>query len=1144
MSSRESHLEQIGREEGSATALSVYLLGGFRVFRGRRPVPDGAWRLRKAQVLVQVLALAPQNALHREQLMELLWPQRAPEVAARNLHQVLHAARKALSLPAAPQHSKAGQVLQVRQQVVRLQPQGPLWVDAAAFEEAAARARQAGQLEEYARALAFYSGHLLPESPYDEVFVQPRRRLAELRQRLLLEMAALYEAQSAWTEALANYDRVLAEDATVEAAVAGALRVCRSLADRHEAARYFNGYVRQIRDELGLEPDPEIVRLYQGCVELRPRPVPARQPTAPDAAGVPAGGSAPGHGPGLVPSTAALPLVGREPELKAMASGLADRSRGHIFFITGEAGIGKSRLVREACRQDGAAHVPSAFGYGVGWGETPPFGPWRQLLHEYEARTGRRRAGLPAPFGNGAPAPSVMELALDVAEFLAAGPPAVIVLEDLHWFDPGSLQLLRHALPRLRRSTVHLMVTCRDEEISAAAQLEQTVQALMRFEAQVLNLRRLGRAEVQALAASVGRPQRAQLVYERSGGHPFFAYHLLLAHGTELPWTIKQALAQQLGALQPASTTILQIAAVFGATFSAETVQEAARVSSEQMSATLKEGLQHGILRRQGLGYVFSHELFRQALTENLSAGQRASLHRRAAAASENPDEKAYHLGAAGDRAAVPLLHAAGRRAMLWGALEQAHRHFQRALQLAPENDPLRGELLLLLAVRIDIDPSPLQRAQQKELLEQAITAAAKAQDKLVQGLAQHYLAEILFMQEDERSLDMLEQALQLLAQVEDDQRAADLKALLDRRLLLNPGLLNLMYALRKYGPAGDPVAASRAAVADRAPWLGGYEDRIAAGFAHIIKGNVVLAVEELLAAGERAMVTRSYSAAAAAFTVACNLYLWHLGTDRAGIESIVERVGEAMERARQRTGSDPFPDDNLLLPYWFWYGHWDRVRQAYENFVAAGGVFNDSMALLGYVYGVVVLGEQGNSQAALEGSKILLPPGGPGRPPELKESAPQMAYIVVAIGMLLTAGEYTLARAWLKTLDAWHGGPRPNRITESWTLIQWAEWHRAQGDAGSVVRKAQEALALTKDMPSTWVDFNAWRLLGAVGGAKATDYLDRAIDLAQRCGYPFDLARGLLERGRSQDLVQAKEIFTQLGAEPYLQKIRRMAGN
>src|SRR5690606_42117322 len=116
--------------------------------------------------------------------------------------------------------------------------------------------------------------------------------------------------------------------------------------------------------------------------------------------------------------------------------------------------------------------------------------------------------------------------------------------------------------------------------------------------------------------------------------------------------------------------------------------------------------------------------------------------------------------------------------------------------------------------------------------------------------------------------------------------------------------------------------------------------------------------------------------------------------------------------------------------------------------------------------------------------------------------------------------------------------GPRPSLVNHGWTLVEWAEWHRARGDIPAMRRAAREALDLTRRAPATSVAFNAHRLLGAAGGPEAPDHLARALDLAQRCGFPFDIARALLERGRPDDLVEARRIFASLGARPYLARV------
>ncbi|HLS88111.1 MAG TPA: AAA family ATPase [Sphingobacteriaceae bacterium] len=1167
----------------TATTLTIRLLGGFRVLIGNDPVPARAWRLRKAQVLVQMLALAPHHALHREQIMDLLWPHHAPAAAARNLHQVVHAARRALAGAAGPDHTASvGNPVVVRQQVVRLQPEGRLWVDALVFEKAAAQALETGEASSLDAALALYEGTLLPENPYDDAFAEPRRRLADLRLRLLQEKAAAAKAAGHWEEALAVYRTILDDDPTLESNLADLLRVCRFLNARDEAARYFKAYRRQISRELGLDPNPELVRLFQwvrqgqgstgwtgtglsgskgsggskpastsGATARRgagPAPktttgrgaVPATKTTDgdEDGAGIRTGSLPPAHQPAV--ATAGLPLVAREAELSAITTALADRSQGHIFVIAGEPGIGKSRLVQEASRQAVAMGLPVAMGFGIGPDETPPFGPWRQILHEYSAGTGRSRRDLPAPLGEAAPSPSGMELALELAAFLTAGPPAVIVLEDLHWFDAASIQLLHHGLTRYSRSPVHLLITCRSQSLDTRRELASLTRALIGRGARWLELPRLDVNAVKILARAMGRPERASLVHERSGGNPFFACQLLLADGTQLPWTVKQAVAERLAAVGKETLPVLRIGAVLGIAFTAKTLQAATGLPGDRVDSALDESLQQGIIRRQEGGYSFDHPLVREVLTEGLSRSERVKLHRLAAAASDDPDEIAYHLGAAGDPAAVPQLLAAGRRAMLWGADQQAKRHFRRALELASPHDPVRCELMLLLAVRTEAEVAAPALAEQRELLDTAIVEAQRTGDALVVGLACRLLAESLFLHNDDRALDLYERSLNALAQAGDSPRAEELKALVDRRVMVNPGHSPLMYALHRHSPEADPVTAVQSAV-DRVPWLRSFEERWAAGFAHIMQGNVEQAAEEMLAGGERAFAARNYITAACCFAAANNLRLLHMGTDRKSIDAIAGRVMEAMEQARRLSENDPFPDDNLMMPYWYWYGQWDKVRQAYDVFVAAGGTISDSVALFGYVYGAEVTREQGNPRASLIAYQPLLPAGGPGSSPGILHFMPHMAYITLAIKSMIAAGEHDMAKAWLDTIDAWQQGPRPNRVNQSWLLIQRAEWHRAQGDLAAMGRAAAGALAMARNMPATWVELNGLRLLGAAGGAQAGDCMARALELAEACGYPFEIARIRLERGRPDDLAAAREIFTRLGARPYLEQIRTM---
>lgn len=1082
-----------------------------------------------------MLALAPQHALHREPVMEQLWPQQSPTTAAKNLHQVLHFARRALagatrSHDATHRQQSPVAYLEVRQQVIRLQPVGRVWVDVHAFEQAAKFARHQQNALAYEKALALYEGDLLPESPYDEMFAESRRKLSNLHLALQLEKAALDEAAGSWKAALDTYRRILTNDATVEAAVAGLLRSCGALGARDEAARYFAAYISQIQNELDLEPDPELKRLFDtvtagGSAVVAPSPVMTDTDTGDEIAS--------DRGAVVIGT---LPLVGRDRELHIVSAALRNTQQGTIFVVTGEPGIGKSHLIREVCRQASEAGLRTALGFGAGPGETetPPFGPWRQVLHEYSARTGRSGVGLPPPLGNGPRSVSTQELALDVAEFLITGPPAVIVFEDVHWFDAASIDMLRLALPRFRHSPVHMLLSCRSQYLGPDSHLRSLSESLLGIAATWLELEPLSRAGIETLAGLAGRPEQAGIVYERSGGNPFFAAHLLAATGTELPWTIRQAIAERLHSLRGSSLSILRVAALLGTKFEAGALQGVVDLSQQEVDHALADALEKAIVRRSGNAYAFAHDLWRQSLLESIPQHERMQLHRRAAAIVSDPDAAAYHLGEIGDPQAVPALVEAARRAMQWGALEHAHRYLERALHLAAPNDPLRWEIMLLLAVR----NNPDQVAAQHQRLQAVIGGAEKCGDFLVAGLARRLLAEILFMRNDERALDVFDQSLADMATAGDDPRSARLETLVANRILMYPGLPTLMHALLRHKQGGDAAAVALEMLSHPSVRTRSSEDRLAAAFALMINGEVLGAVDGMVAGGERAMAVRSYVTATWCFATAVNLCLWQCGTERTRIESIVGRMREAAERARERMGVDPFPGDNYMLPYWYWYGQWDRVRRVYDVFVDAGGTLNGTVAGFGYVYGAEVIREQGEPYHALRAYAALLPPAGPGSKPGLIHYLPQMAYITLAVRTMIAAGEFEMARAWLKTVDSWHQGPRPSPVNHAWTLIEWAEWHRAQGNLDAMRNSAMAALKVVRGMPARWVECNAHRLLGAAGGSDSADNLARAIDLAERCGFPLEIARARLERGRGHDLQIARRIFEQLGAKPYLKRL------
>jgi predicted ATPase len=168
---------------GTMQKASVTLLGGFAAAAGGNSVPDSTWRLRKAKELVKLLALADGHRLHREQAMDALWPDRAPDSAGNNLNQAVHAARRALGAEA----------ITLLDGVLRLEAD----VDVETFESAASDATHERTAQACRRALALYGGELLPENRYDDWASLERERLAELHLELEQMLAELGGARPA-----------------------------------------------------------------------------------------------------------------------------------------------------------------------------------------------------------------------------------------------------------------------------------------------------------------------------------------------------------------------------------------------------------------------------------------------------------------------------------------------------------------------------------------------------------------------------------------------------------------------------------------------------------------------------------------------------------------------------------------------------------------------------------------------------------------------------------------------------------------------------------------------------------------------------------------------------------------------------------
>ncbi|WP_250005343.1 AAA family ATPase [Actinoplanes sp. M2I2] len=226
--------------------LRLRLLGGFEVEVAGRVVPGNEWRRSGATALVKVLAL--RGRLHRDQVVDLLWPEADAALGGRRLDKALHFARRVLGADRLP----------LRDGMVGLAP-ADLWVDVDAFESAA----RAGDLE---GALALYTGDLLPENRFDDWTEDRRAQLRATVVPLLLERSTRAEPP----QAEADLVRLIALDPLHEDAYAGLIRLESARGRRHLALRWYDRLAVRLREDLGVEPRADLQQVRRTLLASGP----------------------------------------------------------------------------------------------------------------------------------------------------------------------------------------------------------------------------------------------------------------------------------------------------------------------------------------------------------------------------------------------------------------------------------------------------------------------------------------------------------------------------------------------------------------------------------------------------------------------------------------------------------------------------------------------------------------------------------------------------------------------------------------------------------------------------------------------------------------------------------------------------------
>lgn len=415
-------------------------------------------------------------------------------------------------------------------------------------------------------------------------------------------------------------------------------------------------------------------------------------------------------------------FAGRETDLAQLRSA-AERVRSGTsarVLITGEAGIGKSRLTAEFVDGMGADWLTVSGGCPELGAEFLPyvaFLPIVQQLVEAEGGSppGSALSGLLPRSGTTADESPGTRLALlqqllALIDRAAARRPLLLVVEDLHWADSASREFFGYLARNLGERQVMLVGTVRTGELPTGHPIRQLVAELGRREDVVsLPLEPLDAHHVgEQVTAIDGRydPARAAAIYERSGGNPLFVEALAgndAASQTAGPLT--ELLLERVARLSDSARYVLGVASIAGSTVGHDFLARLADRTDVDLDQALRELVERDQLLAFDHGYRFRHDLIREAVDGDLLPGERRRLHARAAELlSERPDlatqgrsaaelaEHWYQAGRAEEAYAASLAAADEARAVF--AFGEELRHLQRALDLRPIDDPQRLELL------------------------------------------------------------------------------------------------------------------------------------------------------------------------------------------------------------------------------------------------------------------------------------------------------------------------------------------------------------------------------------------------------------------------------------------------------------------
>jgi len=691
----------------------------------------------------------------RERLADLFWPARPRTKALRSLSTALWHIRRVLP---------SGDYILADAHTVRFNPQSDYWLDVEEFqasdsEVSGSFSPRLGALkpealeeerERLQRAVALYRGDFL-DGFYDDWCLEERYRLEGVYLRALERLMAVHEALDQPKAALRYGDRLLACDPLREDVHRAVIRLQVRLGNRAEAVRQARRCRAVLRSELGVDLAPETAALCDDLLGPAWRRETA-EPVLPQQER-----AAPGPLFGILDHP---PFVGREAVWSLLLSRWeqAAGGEGRLVFISGEAGIGKSRLAEELghwVRQRGGW---TARADCYEYERALPHGPLADLLRATLACTGTEMLeALPSwqveELARLAPdqilhLPSATDTSVPTSQRqarlfnaltlfltdLAKRNPLLLILEDLHWAHGSTLTWLHYLARRLPQASLLMLATYRREEVGTDHPLRGLVFRLEQEGlAARLELSRLSREALSAWMVGASESLVAR-VHQQTEGNPFFVLETLralfevgrvqLVEGRwvetaasadlPIPASVCQVVQERLDRLTSLARRLAEVAAVVGRAFDLEVLEQVWGRGEEATLEALDELLRRRLVREEsdpsGRDYAFDHHLVREVIYQGVHHRRRKRLHRQVGEAMEylyadRPEvagELAHHFERAREtERALFWLVAAGERARQGYAYREALRYFRRAVVLMGQEriDGLAARALSGLAI-------------------------------------------------------------------------------------------------------------------------------------------------------------------------------------------------------------------------------------------------------------------------------------------------------------------------------------------------------------------------------------------------------------------------------------------------------------